>query len=171
MDYEKKGKNCFNKEYYAETIKYLKKCRETGNKYEQIAQCYCKLGDYSSSLKYFNLAIQLEPKNIQFQYELGVCYNQFKHYNKAYTILHKIYKQYGESVHVLRELAISMFNLRRYKEALVYIEKAVQANLREQDDFPDFFTFLIYSVSTSIKTFLIYKTKRDNSVIFCIFAA
>ena len=144
MDYEKKGKDCFNRECYAEAIKNLKKCRETGNKYEQIAQCYCKLDDYSSSLKYFNLAIQLEPKNIQFQYELGVCYNQFKHYNKAYTILYKIYKQWGEIVYVLRELATSMFYLRRYKEALVYIEKAVQANLQEQDDFPDFDTFLIY---------------------------
>ena len=144
MNYEKQGIEYFNRERFSEALANFKKCKETGKICQQMAQCYCKLDDYSSALKYYNKAISLDPKNIQLQYELGFCYNQFNHYNKAYDILYEIYNKWGESVIVLRDLAISLFNLRRYKEALDYIEKAVQANLQEKDDFPEFYTFLIY---------------------------
>lgn len=144
MNYKKKGDDAFNQEHYKEALSSYKKCNETGSIYAKIARCYCKLNDYSNSLKYSNKAINLEPKNIQFQYELGMCYNHFKHFNKAYTIFNSIYNQWGENKNVLRELSATFFNLRRYKEALVYIEKAVEANLFEPDEFPEFYTFLIY---------------------------
>ena len=108
--------------------------------YSQISQCdqlvkegfdYLKQGNLSYAIDKYIAAIKINPDKIEAQYGLGVAYSATCLQNGGYcndAISHflkanKIKKGYREIYYNLGVCFIKIFN---YKEALVYLDKAIE---------------------------------------------
>ena len=89
---------------------------------------YQKQGKLDKALDEINLAIATEPNNVVFYNERGLFYNEIAQPNRAEKDFRRILQLKGKDWVTYMNLAISLRNQERYKEALDAFEEASRLN-------------------------------------------
>jgi tetratricopeptide (TPR) repeat protein len=84
-----------------------------------------KLGLADDAYKGFNAARALKQDNFEVNYNLGILEFQRKNYEKAIQVLNQAKMQDPEHAPTLRTLGHSYFKLKKNKEAMTFIRKAI----------------------------------------------
>jgi tetratricopeptide (TPR) repeat protein len=93
--------------------------------YFRYAQCALKLGMTEQAFKGFSMARTLKQNNYEVNYNLGALEFERKNYEKAVALLQHARAANPENPAVLRYLGHAFFRLKKPKEAMSFIRKAI----------------------------------------------
>jgi tetratricopeptide (TPR) repeat protein len=91
----------------------------------RYGMCALKVGMIDQAYKAFSMARSLQQNNFEVNYNLGVIEFERKNYEKAVQILHQARAMNPESPAVLRYMGHALFRLKKPKEAMTFIRKAI----------------------------------------------
>lgn len=101
--------------------------------YLSLASLYFYLKDYRHSFKYYKLASNLNPSNMEIKYNIGICYFKLGKVDKGMEALESIIKSEYISDAIksesLKSLGIYFASKGNYEKALFYLKKASEIKI------------------------------------------
>ncbi len=128
------GDSLYKEQNYTEALESYFTAQERGlNIYKEeklyagIAACYCQMGEYESSIEYYNKSLEIEPANFEAWVNLGVSYRKTGDRDKAMESYKKALEYDPEnnaSVPLYTSLGSVYIELDKPMSAINYLEKA-----------------------------------------------
>ena len=93
--------------------------------YRRYAECAQKLNMTEQAYKGFTMARSIKQNNFEVNYNLGILEFERKNYEKAIQLLQQARAANPDSPAVLRYLGHALFRMKKPKEAMTFIRKAI----------------------------------------------
>lgn len=144
--YGQKAYKSYNAGNYAQAIHYYKKITKLlpndDRLYSNLALAYKRNKQYELSLKAIEKAIELNPKEINYQLIRADLYSELDNNEKALSIYNNLYKKHPENKRIKNNLAY-YFDLHIKKHKMNDLNKAIQYATQAVDMFPDSVDFFV----------------------------
>lgn len=104
--------------YFREALKIDPKCREA---HQGLARIFTKMGDYDKAFETYEQALAQYPKEAELWYDLGMCHNQRKRWDKSADCLQKALDLDPENRRYMQTLGFTLARAGRPEESLPHL--------------------------------------------------
>ena len=136
----------YNYRMFQKAIQLASKCKTCSNRQRMIGLCNYQLGLYSMAIKTLPAAVENNPKDAELNYALAKSYIQLEKIEDAYPYFIKAIQLDATKNRWMYELGTAYYNHSDYKNAAVYLEKAIASGLPVNNDITETLGYsLLYS--------------------------
>jgi len=120
----------FKRERYVEAISLLDKAVQLGLEFKQLyhylSQAYFATKDYAKALKFVKLALAIEPENLTYLNQMGICLKQQNLFEDANKVYNQIIKLDPDNLAALYNKAMLCEAKNDLAEAVKLLERALK---------------------------------------------
>lgn len=93
-----------------------------------IGLCYVKLGMYKEGMKYYRIALSINPRNSDVYFNLAKLYYRIGKYKKSLKYFKKCIMLDKKNVSAMNNIGLILSLVRKYRKAIKYYEKVIKIN-------------------------------------------
>ena len=118
------------RERYTETVTLLEKAVKLGldfkELYHYLSQAYFAVKDYGKALKYVKSALQMDPENLMYLNQMGICYKNQGMFDEATKVYNQIIKLDQDNIPALYNKALLCEAKNETADAVKLLERALK---------------------------------------------
>jgi tetratricopeptide (TPR) repeat protein len=120
----------FQRERYKEAISLLEKAVKAGLEFKELfhylSQGYFATKDYAKAQRYVKSALSLEPENVTYLNQMGICLKQQNMFDEAVKVYNQIIKLDQENIPALYNKAMLCEAKNEIPDAIKLLERAIK---------------------------------------------
>ena len=119
---------------YQQTLQYAAKCKACTNSQRMIGLSNFQLGNFGNAIKVLVNVVDENPKDAESNYALAKSYAEVENFEESYTYFKKAVQLDATRTKWAYELGNLYFSHEKYKEATVYLNKAIDNGFQRNND-------------------------------------